>query len=162
VTGRSEAAACMLRFMHEVACLQLWQKLEGLAKKARCRRAAVAYVTNDLKVKFGKGDLLVVDASDNAIRSGQTSASVLRSAHGRHATIFNLPGLHAKLLLFDRIAVIGSANLSNYSVTHLIEAGLITDDLPTVFAVNSLIEQLADQAQKVDKPFLDRIAVRQG
>lgn len=91
----------------------LWTELHRLATKNRPRLAAVAYVTSDEKVKFGKGDTLVCDATDTAIKLGQTSAIVLRQAHDRGAQLFSSPGLHAKVFLLGRVAVIGSANLSS-------------------------------------------------
>jgi len=46
----------------------LWTEIEQLARASRYRVADVAYATDDELVQFGKGDLLVVDASDRAIR----------------------------------------------------------------------------------------------
>ena len=49
------------------------------------------------RLKLEEGDLLITDASDGAIKSGQTSASILARAKDRGADIYSLPGLHAKL-----------------------------------------------------------------
>lgn len=135
----------------------LWTELHRLAKKNRPRLAAVAYVTSDERVKFGKGDTLVCDATDTAIKLGQTSAAVLRRAHDRGARLFSSPGLHAKVFLLGRVAVVGSANLSSMSVNELHEAALITDDARAVSGVRLLVENLSQAANEIDESFLQRI-----
>lgn len=143
----------MLRVMSE----GLWAELHRLAKKNSPRLAAVAYVTSDKQVEFGKGDMLICDATDAAIKSGQTSAAVLRRAHDRGARLFSSPGLHAKVFLFGRVAVVGSANLSLTSVTGLDEAALITDDARAAAGVRLLIESLSETADEIEEAFLRRI-----
>ncbi|WP_438006439.1 phospholipase D family protein [Sorangium sp. So ce321] len=135
----------------------LWTELHQLAKKSRPHLGAVAYVTSDERVKFGKGDTLICDATDAAIRSGQTSAAVLRRAHDRGARLFSSPGLHAKVFLLGRVAVVGSANLSATSVNELEEAALISDDARAVSGVRLLIENLVQAADEIDERFLRRI-----
>lgn len=144
--------------MHKLLSLDLWPTLRRIAKKARRRSAAVGYVTDGSQIAFGRGDLLITDASNKSIAQGLTSASALAAAWKRGAAIFSIPGLHAKVLLLDHTAVIGSANLSASSAANLVEAALITDDVTTAAAVASLVEQMRLQAQLVDRPFLDRIA----
>ena len=118
----------------------------------------MAYVTRAAEVRFGDGDLLIVDASDPAVKSGVTAASVLRAAHERGATMFSCPGLHAKVLLFDNVAVVGSANISATSVSHKIEAALITNDRSIVKQARSLIVKLTRQSDSIDEGFLTRIS----
>ena len=66
--------------MSELVSAELWRRLRELAKNAKRKHAAIAYVTDDRYVIFGKGDVLVTDASDGAIKSGQTSVEVLKAA----------------------------------------------------------------------------------
>jgi hypothetical protein len=136
---------------------ELWTELHRLAKQNRPRLAAVAYVTSDERVKFRKGDMLVCDATDTAIKLGQTSAAVLRRAHDRGSQLFSSPGLHAKVFLLGRVAVVGSANLSSMSVNELDEAALITDDARVVSGVRLLLENLVQAADEIDERFLRRI-----
>jgi hypothetical protein len=143
--------------MEKVASLTVWEEIRRLARKGPPRLGAVAYVSSDSLIKFGKGDTLIADASDSAIKSGETSYKVLRAAYGRGAEVFSLPGLHAKVMLFGHTAVIGSANISLSSVENMVEAALITDNPSTAAAVRSLIFQLARQAHPVNSAFLDRI-----
>lgn len=143
--------------MQHLACDELWSRIKSLSGKARRRSAAVAYVSSDKIVKFQEGDILVVDASDVCIKSSDTSAEVLRRAFRRGAHIFSLHNLHAKVLVFDRVAVIGSANVSKSSASALVEAGVITDDRGTVAQAKALIDQLTEESEEVDSDFIDRI-----
>jgi hypothetical protein len=65
---------------------------------------------------------LVVDAGDGAIRSGQTCPADLESFRQRGIRIYSFLNLHAKVYVFDRVAFIGSANMSHQSDTRLMEA----------------------------------------
>ncbi len=142
--------------MNELLSSELWPRIKVLAKNSKKKHAAVAYVTDDTKVRFDKGDVLITDASDEAIKSGQTSAVVLKAAHKRETQIFSIAGLHAKVYVFDRCAVIGSANLSKHS-EQLIEAALLTDQPTAVSSARLLIEQLKEVADPVDAAFIKRI-----
>ena len=143
--------------MSELVSAELWRRLRELAKNAKRKHAAIAYVTDDRYVIFGKGDVLVTDASDGAIKSGQTSVEVLKAALEREAMIFSIPGLHAKVYVFDDHVIIGSANLSKAS-EQLTEAALITDQPSTVSASRIFIRKLKEAGEKVDDRFITRIS----
>ncbi len=143
--------------MNELHCDNLWKIIKHLAKKRNAKRAAVAYVTSDEHVKFGDGDMLVTDASDIAIKSGQTAAAVLARAFKRGAELFSLPGLHSKVLLLGGAAIIGSVNLSISSEKDLIEAAWVTNHPTAVSMAISLVESLAEKAIPVDEGFLQHI-----
>ncbi len=89
--------------------------------------------------------------------SGQTSPTVLERALERGAELYSCSGLHAKIMLFDQTAVVGSANISQSSATSLIEAALFADHPRTVATTRVLIEKLKEQAIRIDRPFLERI-----
>jgi hypothetical protein len=108
-------------------------------------------------VVFGKNDVLITDASDGAIESGQTSAAVLKAALKRGAQIVSIAGLHTKLYVFDRYAIIGSANLSKGSEKRT-EAAILTDHPEMVSASWSLIDKLAGLGEPVDVAFISRIS----
>lgn len=135
----------------------LWAEIKKLGKNSKTKAGAIAYVTTDAPVKFKRGDILVCDASDNAIASGQTSARVLRAAHKRGAKLYSSPGLHSKVLVFGRVAVVGSANMSDASASTLTEAAIITDDARAIAGVRAFIEELVDGADAIDAAFLARI-----
>lgn len=135
----------------------LWTWLQGQATKSTRRVAAIAYVTRDDLIRFGEGDLLLADASEGAIGSGQTSAAVLRKAFTRGAEIGSVQGLHAKVLCLDHHVVVGSANVSNSSLEELIEAAVVSDDPLLLGSTLSFIRRLQKQAVLVDEKFLARI-----
>jgi phosphatidylserine/phosphatidylglycerophosphate/cardiolipin synthase-like enzyme len=101
--------------------------------------------------------VLIVDASDDTIAAGTTSAKLLKSLLQRGVRLYSVPGLHAKVYLFDQTAVIGSANLSKHS-TNLIEAAVVTDRPEAVASVSYLIESLRThkRAAKIDAAFVSR------
>jgi phosphatidylserine/phosphatidylglycerophosphate/cardiolipin synthase-like enzyme len=99
--------------------------------------------------------VLVCDASNHAISSGQTDATVLRRAFERGVELNSLQDLHAKLVLFGKTAIIGSANLSESA---LAEEVLITTDHVIHAAVASLIDEMVRRAVPIDVRFLDRIS----
>jgi hypothetical protein len=73
----------------------IWTKIKKLSWSTQSKFAAIAYVTSDAHLKFGGGDVLVCDASDDAISAGQTSAEILRKAHARGAKIYSSPAVDA-------------------------------------------------------------------
>ena len=74
----------MIRFLAD----NLWDEIGRLARKRSKKFAAVAYVTSEVKVRFLRSDTLIVNASDNAIRTGQTSAHLLeKSVQGRSGAL---------------------------------------------------------------------------
>src|SRR5690348_15071619 len=117
--------------MQRVIANTLWADVQAAAKNAPYRKAAIAYVTNEL-IEFRKGDVLIADASDHAIRCGATSATLLRRLNGRGVEIYSCNQLHAKVLLFGGTAVIGSANMSTSSKDKLVEAAVLTDHVSLV------------------------------
>ncbi len=134
--------------MQKVLSSDLWKTVRAKSRKVECRKAAVAYVTKDL-IAFRKGDTLIVNASRQAIASGETAANLLQSLHKKGVRIYDCPNLHAKVMLLDNVAIIGSGNLSNSSADGLVEAGLMTDHPSTVAGVASLIEQLCHQSNEL-------------
>jgi hypothetical protein len=126
--------------MERVLSDGLWSDLRKRAKKARQKRAAIAYVTQN-HLALGRGDILVVDASDGAIKSQATNAFLLEEMHAAGVKIYSLPGLHAKVALLDDVAVIGSANSSPNSEDRLIEAAIVSDRPFVVAGVHQLIDK---------------------
>lgn len=144
--------------MLRVVSAGLWKEVARLSGRHSPRFAAIAYVSSDARIRFGDGDVLVCDATDEAIKSRQTSARVLHAAFRRKARIYSSRGLHAKALVLGRVSVVGSANLSESSASHLNEAAIITDDASVASSLRGMIEALAENAESVDDMFLRRIA----
>jgi hypothetical protein len=123
-----------------------WLRLKTIVRKESSRaRIAVAYFGKGASklLPLQNGSKLVVDASGNAVKTGQTCPSDLLALHIRGARIFSVPNLHAKVYVFSRTAFIGSANASTHSEVHLIEAVLKTTDSETVKKCRSFVENLA-------------------
>ena len=136
--------------MQRVLSKDLWTEVRKQARASNSRKAAIAYVTRDL-VGFRKGDTLVVDASTLAIKNGETDAPLLRKLHKRGVQLYDCTDLHAKILLLDDVAIIGSGNMSSNSERWMVEAALISDHGSVVAGVASLIEQLVKQSAPLDK-----------
>ena len=139
--------------MHKVLSHQLWKRIGAVARKSKHRQAAIAYVTSDL-IGFKSGDLLIVDASEPIIRSGGTNAKLLTTLDREGVAVYSCPGLHAKVLLLDDIAVVGSGNMSVSSESKLVEAAIMTDAASVVSGTASLIEQLKLQSKRLEKKSL--------
>jgi hypothetical protein len=131
--------------MNRVLTADIWKQVKIRAGTAKARKAAIAYVTQDL-IGFRDGDVLVVDASERAIRLGQTDAPLLRDLHGKGVAIHCRESLHSKVILLGQYAVIGSANMSG---SGLIEASVVTDNPAISSGVASFIAQLATRHSKL-------------
>lgn len=142
--------------MNRLLTSDLWQEAAKLARKAKTRIAAIAYVTTDT-VKFGEGDVLVTDASRQAITSGETSAKVLLAAFNRGAEVFSCTNLHAKVLILDDTAIIGSANLSQSSAEVLEECAVLTKDRKLVGQSKVFVQQLREQSQRLTVKALEML-----
>jgi hypothetical protein len=136
--------------MQRVLSKDLWTEVRKQARASSSRKGAIAYVTRDL-VGFRKGNTLVVDASDFAIRNGETNARLLRKLHKKGVLLYHCADLHAKVLLLDDVAIISSGNMSSSSQRRMVEAALISDHGSVVAGVASLIEQLIEQSSPLDQ-----------
>lgn len=143
--------------MRDLLSLNVWSQIKPLADQSRTKKAAIAYVTADEIVQFGASDLLVCDASDTAIGCGETSARVLQNAFDRGARLYSCEGLHAKVVVFDTVAMIGSANLSKRSERDLVEASWVTDDPTLVAKARSFVECLASHSRLIEAAELQRL-----
>jgi hypothetical protein len=135
----------------------LWKAIAKCVQRSHRTKAAIAYVTRSLPLSFRADDVLVVDATDHAIASGQTSASVLATLLAKGVQLHSHRGLHAKLVLLDSTLFASSANLSGSSIERLLEAGIETDNPNAVSAANGLIERLLETSTPIDQRFVGRI-----
>lgn len=143
--------------MKAILSRELWPQLERFSAECHLKRAAVAYVTTDEHIQFGEGDLLVVDASDSAVAGGQTDALVIERAFERGARLFSVAGLHAKVIMFDGIVSIGSANLSLRSRESLVEASWVSDDVESAEQAEAFLQDVLARALPIDLAFVERI-----
>ena len=142
--------------MNRLLLKHLWPEIFRISQKAHRTYAAIAYFSNNANLKLRKGDILIVNASSYAIKMGVTSAHLLHKLHMQGVTIYNREPLHAKVLVIDQQAVIGSANASQSSIG-MDEAAIITDDPIVVSQMRSFIHQLARRSERLNKQRIDKL-----
>jgi hypothetical protein len=125
--------------VNRVLTTDIWTDAKKRARAVPDRKLAIAYVTKD-HIGMRAGDVLVTDASARAIRSGQTDAKLLARLYKKGVVIHSHEGLHSKVMLLGRHAVVGSANMSGSDLT---EAAVLTDDPTIRSGVASFIAQLS-------------------
>jgi hypothetical protein len=142
----------------------IWKSLTASAKTARKPALfAVAYFGQGASklLPLGAGSRLVVNASENAVKSGQTHPADLKKLQSRGVVIYRYPSLHAKVYAFERFAFIGSANASNRSSGILTEAVVKTTDQAVLRSAKTFVRGLCrdelspgrlDQLQKIYRP----------
>jgi hypothetical protein len=125
---------------------RVWGQLKA-ARARSDRRAwvAAAYVGKGAArlLNLKRGSFLVADASDNAVKTGQTCPADLIALMKKGVRIFSYPGLHAKVYVFGKTAAIGSANASHHSVNVLTEAMVMTSDVKAVEQARTFVKSIA-------------------
>jgi hypothetical protein len=117
--------------MNEFISTDIWPRLRAAARQSRWPAAvAVAYLGKGAtrRLPLPKGSCLVVDASEGAVKSGQTCPEELKKLAKKGVRVFSWPALHAKVYVIGKTAFIGSANVSRGSEDTLFEAMLATTD----------------------------------
>lgn len=84
---------------------------------------------------------LIVDASEQAVSSGQTCPAELIKLLNRKVRIFSVPNLHAKVFVAGRSAYIGSTNASGRSASQLVEAVVKINEPNLVKSARRFIER---------------------
>lgn len=136
----------------------IWKQIASNVNKAPRRFAAVAYVSSTARLNFRKGDVLICDASDRAIKSAETSAKVLRSLMRKGVDLYSMSDLHAKVVLFGKTALVGSCNLSISSAEELTELAILTDRKQLVAQATAFLYGLREISRRIDRSFLTRIS----
>ena len=136
---------------------RLWKEITARTRTAFRTRAAIAYVTKPALLPLKSGDVLVVDATEGAIATAQTSAILLSELYAMGVSLYSHQGLHAKVVIADSFLFSSSANLSESSVSRLLEAGIETDNPNSVSAANGMIETLKETSEAIDSAVLERI-----
>lgn len=144
--------------MPEVTLLthDLWSAVARESDQSTCTVAAVAYVTNVDDVHFKASDILVIDASEEAIRTGKTSAFIVENLLVRGVLLYSCPNLHAKVYVFEDSVIVGSSNLSSSSRSVLIECATLTRDTTLIVEVRNWIQHLSSRSERIDQDFVDR------
>lgn len=122
----------------------LWPTITKLAKKSKCRHVAVAYLGKGANrlLPLRKGDVLIADMSIDAVKNGQTNPFEVERYLRKGVNAYTCANLHAKMYIFDRTLLVGSANVSLNSKNNLLEAGLICQDNPIVTQARGWMKSL--------------------
>jgi len=119
-----------------------WSRLTSAVRSSRVPvLAAVAYYGKGAGrlLPLPKGSRLVVDASEHAVSSGQTSPKDLLAAYRKGVRIYSVQNLHAKVFVVGRRLFVGSTNASMRSKSGLVEAVLETTDPGAVEAARGFV-----------------------
>lgn len=147
--------------MNRLLTSNLWTEIHKLteagAREGDRTQACIAYLTAPDLLHWRSGDLLIVNASDAAIRCGETSAKALRRLAKKGVKLYSEPLLHAKVVLVGNTVVVGSGNVSASSRSRLLEAAVLTTSPAVVGPVRAYLYQLANPARAIDERFLRRI-----
>lgn len=88
---------------------------------------------------------MICDLSRETVARGASSARGGRELHAKGVGLYSVRGLHAKVYIFDKSAIVGSANLSETS-TRLVEAGVLITDIAAVRGLRVFAERLRARA----------------
>lgn len=144
--------------MEQILTDNIWKQISSQVRKAKRKLAAIAYVSQYNLLNFHKGDILICNASNQAIRTGETNATVLRKFLKSGVSLYCNTNLHAKVLVFGKNVLIGSCNLSNSSATSLREASLLSSRSSVRSQVVAFIHMVKNESQVIDDKFVDRIS----
>lgn len=154
----------MTRKISRLVTTDIWKSLTSSAKKSRKPAfVAVAYFGQGASklLPLSANSRLVVDASDNAVKSGQTCPAELKLLQNKGVIIYSVPNLHAKVYVFDGVAFVASANVSGNSAKKLIEAMVRITEGPVISAAKMFVRSLCsnelspgtiDRLQKIYRP----------
>jgi PLD-like domain len=112
----------------------IWKHIRSFVKKCpgRCI-IAVAYFGSGAakKLPLKAGSTLVVNMSDNAVKTGLTNPTEILKLVRRGVEVHSVENLHAKVFVIGNMAIIGSSNASERSANYLIEACVETS-IPSI------------------------------
>jgi phosphatidylserine/phosphatidylglycerophosphate/cardiolipin synthase-like enzyme len=106
---------------------ELWTEIRRRARSSRKLTAMVSYLGQhpDRLIRWPREAIVVADLSEHAVRRGASSARGALRLLRLGVRVFHRVALHAKVLLFERSAIVGSSNLSQPSADVLEEAGVL-------------------------------------
>lgn len=125
---------------------KIWPTLTAEAKRFNGKSfVAVAYFGSGAakRLPLKKGSILVVDASDKAVKSGQTNPAELIKLRKLGVRIFSMSNLHAKVFVFGGVAFVGSTNVSENSEDVYSEASIRSSQTSVVSGARQFVRTLA-------------------
>lgn len=138
----------------------IWKELTGVVKKSKVKSTiAVAYFGQNASkmLPLLDGSILLVDASEHAVKCGQTCPDELLKLYYKGVQIYSHENLHAKLFVVGKTLYCGSTNVSGNSANRLQESLLKTTDKKVVKDAKEFIDSLCrielgeDELKKLSK-----------
>ena len=135
---------------------QVWEEIRGLARRSRSLVAVVGFVGRRPQrlLPWPRNCTVVADLSEARVREGATSARGALALARRGVEVLSYPGLHSKVFLFDRHAVVGSMNLSEESQSRLEEAAVVLSAPRELDVVRRYVRQVRRNARPEDEQTL--------
>lgn len=124
----------------------VWNDITKSVKHSKLRAyAAVAFLAKGgaKQLPLKRGDLLVVNACDRIVKSGQTNPSELLKLQQKGVRVYSVDNLHAKVFVTGKCVYVGSTNVSTLSANDLVESAVRITDPETVRSARSFVESLA-------------------
>jgi phosphatidylserine/phosphatidylglycerophosphate/cardiolipin synthase-like enzyme len=136
----------------------IWRTLTAATQTRTKPAVAVAYFGQGAAglLPLPGGSRLVVDASEGAVKSGQTCPAELTKLLKQGVRICSRKNLHAKIFVLGAKVFVGSANVSRHSAHTLREAMVVTTDRSAVAAAKDFIRELC--MQEIGPETLSRLA----
>jgi hypothetical protein len=127
----------------------LWAEVRKQARASKSRKSAIANHARSGRLPEGRH--LGRGRFDHRHHEGRNGCAVVAKLHKKGVRLYDCADPHAKILLLDDVAIIGSGNMSSSSEKRMVEAALISDQGSVVAGVASPIEQLVKQSSPLDK-----------
>ena len=123
----------------------VWRRLRKLFQGNHRAYVAVAFLGSgaNRRLRLTRGDTLVVNAGEAAVKRGLTDPSELRKYYRKGVSVYSHDKLHAKVFVSGQTAAVGSANVSQNSESHLSEAIVVTSDRNTVHDAKRFVQNSA-------------------
>jgi hypothetical protein len=134
----------------------LWDRIQALTgPKSGSLSCAIAFLGVDAPdlLALKRGDVLVVNASANALGQGATDPEAMAAFIERGVRVYSSDHLHAKVIAGPRAAIVGSMNASATSRSRLNEAAVVTTEVAAVRAAKTFVDGLPGLTE-VDQDFL--------
>jgi len=142
---------------------QVWQEIKVLARQSRSLVAVVGFVGRrpGRLLRWPRKSTVIADLSEARVREGATSARGALELARKGVRVFSYPGLHSKVFLFDRHAVVGSMNLSEESQVRLEEAAVVLSGPRELDMVRRYVRRVLRNAMPEDEQTLRELAKRE-
>jgi len=121
----------------------IWDEITLAVKKSKIKSiVAVAYFGQNgaEMLPLNEGSTLLVDASEKAVKTGQTCPAELLKLYYKGVKIYSLEDLHAKIFVIGKTLYVGSTNVSGNSKNRLIEAVIKTTDKHAIDDAKAFVE----------------------